>query len=92
MFRKFFYAAAGAFLLALSFHLGNTTATAQATGQFVSITMGPYNHLFAITADGQVYKSENYNQGVTWALIGTIIGAPVPAAQQSWGQVKSRYR
>lgn len=91
MFRKFFYAAAGVFLLALSFHLGNTTATAQATGQFVSIAYTNVG-LIAITADGQVYQSDNYQLGQHWALIGTIVGAPVPATQQSWGQVKSRYR
>ena len=94
MMRNFFYAAAGEFLLALAFHLGSTTATAQGTGQFVSITSssnGGGYAAWALTSDGRVYVK--YGGSNNWSYEGSITGgAPVPATQQSWGQVKARYR
>lgn len=88
MFRKFFYAAAGLFLLALAFHLGNTRATAQGAGTFVSIAT--YNGTaWALTSDGRVYYTTN--PGVPFTLVGTIGGATT-GIPQSWGQVKERYR
>jgi hypothetical protein len=92
MFRKFFYAAAGVFLLALSFHLGNTTATAQGTGQFVALCMNADSRLVALTSDGRVYAAPSYSVLGTWHFQGTISSGPTPTTSQSWGQVKERYR
>lgn len=91
--RNFFYAAAGIFLLALAFQLGSTTATAQVAGQFVGLScMDARNELYAITADGRVYCSYGFDVGSHWVYRGSASGAPVPATQQSWGQVRDRYR
>jgi hypothetical protein len=30
--------------------------------------------------------------GSAWVLVGNIVGAPTPATQETWGQLKARYR
>jgi hypothetical protein len=88
--RKFFYVCVGLFLLALSYHLGASTATAQAPGNPVVATFGI--DIAVVTANGDVYYNVN-NNPVTpqWARSGNVFGGPTPTSQESWGQLKSRY-
>ena len=91
MARKFFYVCAGTFLLALSYHFGASTATAQAPSNSV---VALYGNAVA-TANGDVYEGSNYLNGVpaTWTKVSNVFaGGPVPALHESWGQVKARYR
>jgi hypothetical protein len=91
MARKFFYICAGMFLLALSFHLGFTTASAQAPGNpVVSGIQIP----FVVTANGDVYAGGggSGNDWHNWAFVANVFGGgPTPALHESWGQVKARY-
>ena len=90
--RAFSYVAAGLFLLALSYHLGASTATAQAPGNPV-VAAVQMNGLVVVTANGDVYYNPN-NTGPAgyWVHNSNVFSAPTPAQQQSWGAVKSRYR
>ena len=90
MSKKFFYVCAGLFLLALSYHLGASSARAQAPGNPVVAVFGA-GHV--ITANGDIYESST---GATcpanWSLCGNVFtGGPTPAEQDSWGQIKARY-
>ena len=93
MARKFFYVCAGMFLLALSYHLGASTATAQGSGNPIVAAFGQAP--VVVTANGDVYVSNGGNGG-TWTgwvrVTNVFSGAPVPAQHESWGQVKARYR
>jgi len=93
--RKFFYLCAGMFLLALSYHFGASTATAQASGSpVVAVTnfaQPAEAHCFlAVTAIGDAYVTTN--SGGTWVFSGNVFSGPTPALHESWGQLKSRYR
>ena len=95
MARKFFYVCAGMLMLALSFHFGFTTATAQAPGNAVVSTSGvPAGgplaiYATAMTANGDFYGTTT---GESWTLLGNVFsGGPTPTQRESWGQVKSRY-
>jgi hypothetical protein len=93
--RKFFLVAAGMFLLALSYHFGASTATAQAPGNPIVAATSANNGAgyflpLVLTANGDVYRSTD--AGSTWSLVGNVAGgAPTPALHESWGQVKARY-
>jgi hypothetical protein len=87
MARKFFYIAAGMLMLALSYHFGASTASAQAPGNpVVAAFAGPY----VVTANGDVYAGgggtgSNY---ASWALVANVFsGGPTPALHESWGQM-----
>jgi hypothetical protein len=94
--RAFFYVCGGIFLLALSYHLGARTATAQAPGNPVvgigGWTDGGGNmQPIAVTTNGDVYRS--LNSGAAWQHISNVFSAgPVPASRESFGGLKSRYR
>ena len=92
MARKFFYVCAGMFLLALSYHFGASTATAQSPGNPVVATFG--SNAMVVTANGDVYWNRSGQPiGPVWSLAGNVFsGAPVPTQHESWGQVKARYR
>jgi len=94
MARKFFLVCAGMFLLALSYHLGAGTATAQAPSNSIVAVIGtPGFETCAFTANGDVFSSDNPRNTETWRLVNNIFaGAPVPTMHESWGQVKARYR
>ena len=92
--RKFFFVCAGLFLLALSYHFGAGTATAQAPGNPV-VSIATINnsgsfYYTAVTANGDVYTTGQ--QGVTsWSLAANVFsGGPTPALHES-GQLKSHY-
>jgi hypothetical protein len=97
--RAFFYVCAGLFLLALSYHLGARSATAQAgssvTGfAWANSTAGCGPELLVLTTNGDVFR-RSYNCGPLTGpaiLVGNFWGGPTPAQVESWGAVKSRYR
>ena len=92
MARKFFYICAGMLMLALSFYLGATTATAQAPGNpVVGIAPGTSSGYYvSVAANGDCYFSDTY--GGLWRRAGNVFtGGATPAQQESWGQLKSRY-
>jgi hypothetical protein len=88
MARKFSYVAARMLMLALSFHFGFTTATAQAPGNPVVAAL----HTSAVvTANGDVYLSSNGADGPLVLLSNVFSSGPVPAQRATWGQGKARY-
>lgn len=69
MARRFFYVCAGMLMLALSYHLGASNATAQSgAGQIVALNQNGYDtKIRAITRDGQLYvkdSNQTWNSGV----------------------------
>jgi hypothetical protein len=88
--RAFFYVCAGIFLLALSYHLGAATATAQAPGNPI-VTALP---TAVITANGDVYTIPGNEATFSrWSRCGNVFaGGPTPASQATWGQLKASYR
>ena len=83
--------------LALAYHLGARSATAQAPGNPVvaygaatgGAATGSYN-VAAITASGDLYGAQYVD--TPWHFIQNIFGSATPATQATWGQVKARYR
>jgi hypothetical protein len=95
MARKFFLVCAGMFLLALSYHLGAGTATAQAPSNSIVAVIGtPRFDTIVYTANGDVYSSPSGGLGTSpWTQQQNIFsGAPVQSLKQSWGQVKARFQ
>ena len=89
--RAFFFVCAGILCLALAYHLGARSATAQAPANPVVGVAGGGTHLwFAMTAGGDSYFTPN--DGQTWYRYANCFGAATPATQETWGGVKSRYR
>ena len=86
MAKKFFYVCGGLLMLALAYHFGATTATAQAPGNpIVAAEPG-----MVYTANGDLYvRDAQYGYHLTSNVFN---GSPTPAKQESWGQVKARYR
>jgi hypothetical protein len=87
--KAFLFVSAGIFLLALAYHLGARSATAQAGGS--TVVGGTDGYIFL--ANGDVY----YNSGTNnlprhWLYQENIFTGPPPATQATWGQVKARYR
>jgi hypothetical protein len=91
MAKKFFYVCGGLLMLALAYHFGATTATAQAPGNPVVGIAYNSGILQAVTANGDAYTKLPSS---VWTPSGNVFGGspPVPDVQQSWGQVKARYR
>ena len=76
-------------MLAIAYHLGAGTATAQAPSNTVVAGDGLG---FAFTANGDVYRHTDASYS-TWYRAGNIFSAgPTPVRQESWGQLKARYR
>jgi len=78
MARRFFYVCAGLFLLALSYQLGASTATAQAgnpsiVGVAWRLTDG---HAYAAASDGSVYATPGYCAG--WTRVGQLPAGETP--------------
>ena len=93
MARKFFYVCAGLFLLALSYHLGAGTATAQAPGNpVVGITSLGVSTYVVVTANGDLYGTDNGPGGPWTHKANVFSGGPTPAQHESWGQLKAHYR
>ena len=90
--RAFFFVAAGSFLLALAFHLGAMTATAQAPSNPVVAIAGDNWIWYAVTANGDVYGNTASGGSGTWTFKSNVFGGATPASQPTWGQVKAKYR
>ena len=90
MLKKLFYASASILMLALAYHLGATTATAQAPGNPIVGFAGA----LACTANGDVYGIAGVDPTYGhWNRVGNIFaGGPTPAAQPTFGQLKAQYR
>ena len=93
MLKRFFYASAAILMLALAYHLGAGTATAQAPSNPVVAALAPG---IVVTANGDVYANPNLinpSNATPWQLAGHVFGGgPIPAQQESWGTLKTRYR
>jgi len=88
--RAFFYVCAGLFLLALSYHLGARSATAQAPGNPVVALLNSDTPITVATANGDIYRSPS-PEG-PWTRQSNVFGAPTPAQQESFGGLKAKYR
>ena len=93
MAKRFVSVCAGLFLLALSYHFGASTATAQAaSGTIVALaTDGLQNtgRFMAITADGDAYFTAD--GGVTWGRRTNVFGLTT-TQQAIWGDTKAKFR
>jgi hypothetical protein len=73
MARKFFYVCAGMFLLALSYHLGASTATAQASGNPVVGGFQESGQTGVITANGDELEFlSSSGEAGTWIRAGNV--------------------
>lgn len=94
MARRFFYIAAGMLMLALSYHFGFSTASAQAPGNpIVGIAAdgAQLGHYMVVTANGDVYVT-NSDALSNWIPRVNALSGGTPAVHESWGQAKARYR
>lgn len=91
MARKFAYACAGVLMLAIAYHLGASTASAQAPGNPVVASLGPQ---LVITANGDVYAANAYDaNGPTvyqFTRAGNVFAGPTNTTPTSWGALKAR--
>ena len=95
MARKFFYICAGMLMLALSYHFGASTATAQApSNSVVGVSIAATQSLFGVivTANGDVYLPGASGPATWYRTSNIFAGSPTPALHESWGQLKARYR
>ena len=99
MAKKFFYACAGVLCLALAYHFGATSASAQAgspvTGMAVA-NLGCGGEVYVMTANGDVYRRSYICGALTGSsgMIGNYWSGAGPTSVKSgtWGEVKARYR
>ena len=96
MAKRFFYVCAGLLCLALAYHLGASSATAQAAGNpvvFVSGLSGicPEYGSVCVTANGEPVGDQSISG--PWTHIGNVFaGAPTNAKPETWGGLKTHYR
>jgi hypothetical protein len=72
MARKFFYVCAGMFLLALSYHLGASTATAQAPAEQVAAASGGTIGTWVFTSNGDAYQALDNSGAITFVPRGNV--------------------
>jgi hypothetical protein len=84
--KAFLVVCLGILALALAYHFGATTATAQAPGNPIVAADGGYVY----TVNGDCYESR-LNVGGRWDYRGNVFGGPVPAQSISVGQLKAKY-
>ena len=96
MAKRFFYVCTGLLCLALAYHLGARSATAQA-GSAVSgmavANVGCGAEVFVLAPNGDVFRRP-YSCGVltgSTGLVGNFWGGATPARLQTWGSVKAKY-
>jgi len=92
MAKKFFYVCAGLLMLALAYHLGASTATAQAPSNSVVASFSYGYGAAAITANGDLYTSWNSIGGPYVHTANIFTGGATPTTTQSFGALKARYR
>lgn len=88
MLKKFCLASASVLMLAIAYHLGASTATAQAPGNpVVGISAGNW----VVTANGDIYVADGGNYQGPWSLRSNVFRAiSTPAQAQSWGALKAK--
>ena len=93
--KAFFFVCLGILALAVAYHFGATTATAQAPGN-ACVAMTNYNlsstigyEISVLTENGDVYGWDRS----TWTHISNVFtnSPPVTVQRESWGSVKQRY-
>jgi hypothetical protein len=89
--KKLFLASASVLMLALAYHLGASTATAQAPSNPVVAVFPNYS---VVTANGDLYANLNGTVSGPFQLVGNVFNgaSPVPTRTQSWGSVKVQQR
>lgn len=85
MATKFFYVCAGIFLLALSYHFGAGTATAQAPSNPV---VGVFDRGAVITANGDIYANYGGASMHPWGYVTNIFNGTTTSRTSTFGQVK----
>lgn len=88
--KSFFYVSLGILALALAYHLGATTATAQAPGN--PVVAAEDSNGIVYTANGDVYLRTNGSPPYRFQYGGSVFYGPTPAAQPTFGQLKAKYR
>ena len=95
--KVFLYVCAGLLCLALAYHFGATSATAQAGSSVAGFTVqanGPF--AWVMTPTGDIYRCGIYGDGLDPRYPATLLGnfwsGATPVQQETWGAVKARYR
>ena len=90
--KSFFYVSLGILALALAYHLGARSATAQSGTGVVAMMQGvtANGRMHAMTASGDLYSCTDDIRQWTWTA--NIFTGPTPAAQPTFGQLKAQYR
>lgn len=89
--KKLFLASASVLMLALAYHLGASTATAQApSNPVVSSSVVGSSRLFVFTANGDVFVAESATG--FWQRYPNVFGGSTSGATQTWGSVKVQQR
>ena len=87
--KSFLNVSLGILALALAYHLGARSATAQAPGNpVVAVWNGPA----VVTANGDVYYNTASTFTGPWTYQGNVFTGATPAQQGSFGGLKARYR
>jgi hypothetical protein len=94
--------ALGILALAASYHLGARSAGAQAGSMVSGLTVhdrydgGPGPGIYVLTPNGDLYFNALGQTGFSTQtrLVGNFwsLGGPIPAARETFGAIKSRYR
>jgi hypothetical protein len=93
--KSFLYVSLGILALALAYHFGATTATAQAGSQVTGMAYGGTN-IVVMTSNGECFGRQL--AGGNGPFVGSVIPignfwtGPTPAQQPTFGQVKAQYR
>jgi hypothetical protein len=92
--KRFFYVCAGILMLAVSYHFGATSATAQAGSNVTGITYSGAGSMFVLTGNGDLYSNSDarISQGLPASLVGNFWGGATPARATTFGAIKARYR
>ena len=92
--RSFLHVSLGILALAAAYHLGASSATAQAPGNsVVGMCSEGTGWIVAITANGDTYRAGPVpTRTYSWERVGSVFGGPTPVQQESFGAVKARYR
>ncbi len=89
-FKKLFYASAAVLMLALAYHLGASTATAQAPSN--PVVAMEASGAQVMTANGDLYTSPDPVHGMSYTLVNNVFSGATPARQSSWGALKVQSR
>jgi hypothetical protein len=78
--RSFFFVCLGILALAVAYHLGATTATAQAPGNpVVQLQRSSNGNLISITSNGDAYESVSPSADGPWSFRSNVFSGATPA-------------